>query len=194
MNFLQLFNRDNGLEVRLWTAIYRRCFGRLGPGSILSRAEQILNPQFIYIGAQVLLAHDARLDAIRAYAGQSYQGEIHIGDRTIIQPRVHLAAAAKLVVGSDTLIGSNVFITDHDHGFDQPNQHVAYQPLVVAPTCIQDHAWLGENVVVLKGVTIGHHAIIGANSVVTRTILPYAVAAGAPARVIRMRPETPSKS
>jgi acetyltransferase-like isoleucine patch superfamily enzyme len=183
----RLFNRDNGQEVRLWTAIYRRLLGRLGKGSILSRADQMLNPQHIFIGAQVGIAHGARLDAIRQFGGTAYGGEIHIGDRTSIQPFAHIAAAATLRIGCSVLTGSRIFVTDHDHQFADLDTPIAYQPLVVEPVSVEDFVWLGENVVVLKGVTVGHHAVIGANSVVTTDIPPYAIAAGAPAKVVKFR-------
>ncbi len=187
MQWIKLFNRGNGIETRIWTNLYRLFLGALGQNSVLSHAEQLLNPRYIYIGERVLLAHDARLDAIREYAGQPYGGEIHIGNDTIIQPRAHIAAAAKLLVGKHVLIASNVYITDHDHGFAQLDISVARQPLAVAPTRIEDFVWLGENVVVLKGVVIGHHAIVGANSVVTRDVPPNVIAGGVPTRVIRNR-------
>ena len=191
MNLIQLFNRDNGLEVRLWTAIYRRFLGSLGPGALLSHADRLRNPSCIYIGPRVMISHGARLDISRAYGGQQYDGELHIGEGTIIEPRVHIAAATKLTIGCHVLFASNVFVTDHDHGFLDPDLPISYQPLTVAPTRIEDWAWLGENAVVLKGVTIGRGAAIGANSVVTRDVPPFAIAAGVPARVIGMRPGAP---
>ncbi|MDQ6795887.1 MAG: hypothetical protein M3067_13940 [Chloroflexota bacterium] len=53
------------------------------------------------------------------------------------------------------------------------------------PVAIEDDVWIGANVVVLKGVTIGRAAVIGAGSVVTQDVPPYVVVAGNPARVIR---------
>lgn len=187
MQLIKLFNRDNGLEVRLWTAIYRRFLGRVGQGTILSRADQILNPHHIFLGDQVGIAHSARLDAIREFGGRTYPGEIHIGDYTSIQPYAHIAAAAPLRIGAYVLTGSRIFITDHNHDFADLELPVMYQPLAVASVAVEDCAWLGENVVILKGVTVGHHAVIGANSVVTRDIPPFAIAAGAPAKIIRFR-------
>lgn len=189
MKLIQLFNRDNGLEVRLWTAIYRQFLGSIGPGALISRADRLRNPQHIHLGPGVTIAHGARFDITHDASGQPYNGEIHIGEGTLIEPRVHIAAATKLTIGRHVLFASNVFVTDHDHGFLNPALPVSQQPLIVAPTRIDDWCWLGENAVVLKGVTIGRGAVIGANSVVTRDIPPFAIAAGAPARVLRMRPQ-----
>ncbi len=184
---IKLFNRNNGIEVRLWTAIYRLFFAQMGKGTIISHADQILNPEWIFLGAQVGIAHGARLDAWREFGDRRYAGEIHIGDRTSIQPYFHLAAAAPLYIGHDVLIASHVYITDHDHGFRQPNQHVGWQSLEVAPVRIGNFVWIGENAVILKGVTIGDNAVVGANSVVTKDVPPAVVVGGVPAHTIGLR-------
>jgi acetyltransferase-like isoleucine patch superfamily enzyme len=187
----RLFNRDNGLEVRVWTTLYRLCLGRVGAGTVISKADQILNPDRIFIGDQVGIAHSARLDAWLEFGGRPYAGEIHIGDRTSVQPYFHLAAAAPLYIGHDVLIASHVYITDHDHQFAETNLHVGYQPLAVEAVCIGNYVWIGENVVILKGVTVGDNAVIGANSVVTKDVPPLAVVGGVPARVIEYRSSPP---
>ncbi len=189
MKLIQLFNRDNGLEVRLWTALYRPFLGALGRGSMLSHAARLRAPRHLFIGSNVSIAHGARIDIIRGALPSSYQGEIHIGDGTIIEPRVHMAAATRMMIGKHVLFAANVYVTDHDHGFLNPDLPVMHQPLIVKATSIEDWAWLGENAVVLKGVTVGHGAVIGANSVVTRDVPPFAIAAGIPARIIKMRPQ-----
>src|SRR5262249_21496594 len=78
------------------------------------------------------------------------------------------------------------YLTDHDHGVD-PSLAPLAQPMVGAPTRLGDEVWLGANVVVLKGVSIGDRAVVGAGSVVTKDIPPDAVAVGVPARVVRVR-------
>ena len=185
----RLFNLAYRVQVRLWTLFYGVFLGRLGRGARLERVSLLTNPDRVFLGDKVGISHGARIEAFLDFRGQAHDASIHIGAGTSIQPYAHIAAAAELVIGCNVLMGSRVFITDHDHGFGDPSRHVGSQPLSVAPVRIEDFVWLGENVVVLKGVTIGHHAIIGANSVVTRDIPPFAVAAGAPARVIRLRPD-----
>jgi len=65
------------------------------------------------------------------------------------------------------------------------------QGVSTAPIVIEDEAWIGANVVVLAGVTIGKHCIIAAGSVVTKDVPPYSVAVGNPARVLKKyNPET----
>jgi acetyltransferase-like isoleucine patch superfamily enzyme len=92
----------------------------------------------------------------------------------------------ELTVGEETAIGPNCYITDHDHGSDVDVAPLL-QPMVSKPTRIGKFVWIGANVVILKGVTIGDRTIVGAGSVVTRSLPADVVAVGVPARVIRSR-------
>lgn len=183
----QWFNRSYGLQARFWSLFYGLFLGHRGRGARLERVSLLTNPERIFLGEKTAIGHGARIEAFTHHRQYRYDGSIHIGDGTSAQSFVHLAAAAKMEIGRNVLMGSRVFITDHDHDFADLETHIGNQKLNVSPVRIEDFVWLGENVVVLKGVTIGHHAVIGANSVVTRDIPPYAIAAGAPAKVIRIR-------
>ncbi len=122
-------------------------------------------------------------------------GEIRIGNRSYIG-RSHLVCYRRLLIGDDVIMSWGITIVDHDsHSVDwemrrddvrdwgqgQKNwEHIAHAPVVV-----KDKVWIGFNVSILKGVTIGEGAVIGACSVVTRNIPPYALAVGNPANVVR---------
>ncbi|MBA3263828.1 MAG: acyltransferase, partial [Thermoleophilaceae bacterium] len=72
------------------------------------------------------------------------------------------------------------------HRFDDPERPVPWQGFTSkGPTRVESNVWCGANVVVTGGVTIGERCVIGANSVVTRDIPAFSVAAGIPARVLR---------
>jgi acetyltransferase-like isoleucine patch superfamily enzyme len=95
-------------------------------------------------------------------------------------------------IGRHALIGSKVVIIDHDHGSldagfaEQRHVPPAQRPLVSKGDIrIGDNVWLGDNVVVLSGVSIGDGCVVGANSVVRTDLPAAAVCAGIPARVIR---------
>ncbi|MHC4297193.1 MAG: acyltransferase [Planctomycetota bacterium] len=90
-----------------------------------------------------------------------------------------IGCASKVTLGDNVRCGANTLITDTDwHGDDLRTGKDA-------PVVIEDDVWLGVNVTVLKGVTIGRGTLIGANSLVTRSLPADVVAAGAPARIIR---------
>ena len=105
---------------------------------------------------------------------------LSIGDRVYMNAGTSIEAYHQLIIGSDVLIGPYVSIIDDDRHQVEPAA-VQYK----GPTIVGDNVWLGRNVAVLPGVTIGDGAVIGVNSVVTRSIPPNSFAAGSPAQVIR---------
>ena len=96
--------------------------------------------------------------------------------------RLDLAAAERIEIGGDVLIGANVTIRDADHGHTLTDIHPIDQPLVISPVAIGPFVWIGQNVVILKGVEIGRGAVVGAGAVVTASVEPHAIVAGNPAR------------
>ncbi len=183
------------LRQRLWNLLYRPFLGSAGTGAVLEKPLMLTNPHRLFLSERVRIAQGARLENILQYGGNLYEGSIHIGEGTHIEPWVHICAAAPLHIGKNVLMASRVYISDNDHQFQNRSLPVLLQPLTVNPVQIEDNVWLGENVVVLKGVTIGEGAVIGAGSVVTKNIPPYAVAAGIPAAVKRMQtPPNPQKN
>jgi acetyltransferase-like isoleucine patch superfamily enzyme len=112
--------------------------------------------------------------------------KLSVGEGAYVNRRTMLDAIESLTIGRHVAIGPGCYITDHDHGSD-PSRPPLEQPMVSRPTVIDDWAWLGANVVVLKGVTIGQRTVVGAGSVVTRSLPPDVIAAGVPCRVIRAR-------
>ena len=89
-------------------------------------------------------------------------------------------------IGNDVLIGAFVQIIDTDHGIEKfPT--IREQQAIVGEVVIGNDVWIGAGAKILRDVHIGNGAVIGANAVVTQDIPPYAVAVGAPARVIKYR-------
>jgi acetyltransferase-like isoleucine patch superfamily enzyme len=169
--------------VAAWNRRLARSFAAFGPNSRIDwPLDALTEPDRIEIGRNVFMRAHARLEAVRATPG-ARAGRIHIGDDAHVEGYFSVSAADSVTIGRSVLIGSNVAIRDHDHG-TAPEEHRARQPLNAAPVEIGDFAWLGQNVVVLKGVTIGRNAVVGANAVVTSSIPDGAIAAGVPARVI----------
>lgn len=94
-----------------------------------------------------------------------------------------IGAAQSVCIGNNVLCGVNVTITDTDwHGVEPGTRRDIGRS---APVIIEDNVWIGMNTIVLKGVTIGRNSVIGAGSVVTKSIRENAIASGNPATVIR---------
>ena len=116
----------------------------------------------------------------------SDQVKLSIGHGTYINRHTFVDVIESLTIGANVAIGPGCYITDHDHGVD-PNRPVLQQEMVSQPTRIEDDAWIGAHVVILKGVTIGHRTIVGAGSVVTKSLPSDVIAVGVPAKAIRAR-------
>ncbi|HWV85247.1 MAG TPA: acyltransferase [Capillimicrobium sp.] len=111
---------------------------------------------------------------------------IRIGSGTFLNLGVMVAAMDLVEIGDHCMLANGCFVTDSNHRFDDPDMPVPWQGFTSrGPTRIGDNVWLGANVVVTSGVTIGERCVVGANSVVTADLPPFSVAVGAPARVVR---------
>jgi acetyltransferase-like isoleucine patch superfamily enzyme len=119
------------------------------------------------------------------------QPKIFIGAGTYINRNTFLDASLNITIGKECGIGPGCYITDHDHGTAADLPPLA-QALISQPTEIGDRVWIGANVTILKGVVIGSDAVIGAGSVVTRSIPAGAIAVGSPAKVSRYRLPQPT--
>lgn len=117
--------------------------------------------------------------------GQGDYPKIVIGDGCTFLHRFQCNAARSIRIGNNVLTASNVLITDSDHVVEPGVPVTQSTRFITKPVLIEDNCWLGQNVVVLKGVTIGHDSIVGANSVVTKDVPPCCVVAGNPAKVIK---------
>lgn len=117
---------------------------------------------------------------------QKFDPHIEIGDGVTATSHLHIAAFDRIVVEDDVLMASNVFICDGLHAFDSAEVPYRYQGFFrIAPIRIGRGSWLGQNVVIMPGVTVGELSIVGANSVVTRDVPPQTIVGGAPARVLK---------
>jgi acetyltransferase-like isoleucine patch superfamily enzyme len=118
-----------------------------------------------------------------------------IGQRTFIGNST-LVTAERIEIGSDVLISWGCTIVDHDsHHVEWArrrgdvdayrNGQKNWEGIAVRPVHIADKAWIGFNVIILKGVKIGEGAVVAAGSVVTRDVAPFMLVGGNPARPIR---------
>jgi acetyltransferase-like isoleucine patch superfamily enzyme len=111
---------------------------------------------------------------------------VRIGAGTFLNRNVMVASQELVEIGAHCMLANGCFVSDASHRFDDPEVPITWQGFETkGPSRIGDNCWLGVGVVVTSGVTIGERCVIGANSVVTKDIPPYSIAAGAPARVLR---------
>ena len=117
--------------------------------------------------------------------------KVEIGENVLAYHCLHIGAIDSVKIGSNVLIASGVYISDHSHGSysgvnqSDPLEVPVARPLFSVPVNIGDNVWIGENVSILSGVVIGDGAIIGAGSVVTKDVPSFSIAVGSPALVIK---------
>ena len=164
----------------------------------IARPRRIINPEYMFLGDNINIGPGSLLMAVKEYPGsfakhpekelvnQKFTPRISIGNRVTATANLQIAAHSDIVIEDDVLFASNINITDALHGYKHANEAYKYQPLFrIAPILIGKGCWIGQNVVVLPGVTIGIRSIVGANSVVTKSIPAQCIAVGAPARVTK---------
>ena len=197
MPFYRLLYRERSLRIsvfrRLATIFYyeplfrSRC-SRTGTGLQYIKLRQGLP---VFSGnVRVKLGNGVIVHSRATFAA----GHLHdaplvmVGDNTYLGPGLTVSVAERITVGSHCHISSEVSLYDNDtHPLD-PEKRVAHEPVAsedVRPVIIGDHVWIGEGVIVLKGVTVGDRAVIGAGSVVTKDVPTGSVVAGNPARVVK---------
>ncbi len=114
------------------------------------------------------------------------------GENFQMNDYVHITAMESVKIGNNVLLASKIYISDCSHGSYSGDENDSHpdsiphdRPLSSKPVVIEDNVWLGEFVSVLPGVTIGKGSIVGANSVVSKSLPPYVIAVGTPAKPIK---------
>ena len=116
------------------------------------------------------------------------RGLVEIGDGSSVAQNCSINGMSVGVrIGKNVMVAPNVVMVAFDHGHQIRSVPMKHQKNVEAGITIGDDVWIGANVTVTKGCSIGNGAIIGANSLVKYDVPAFAVAAGVPARVIRTR-------
>jgi len=159
-----------------WEFMRRQAFVRWPVhGNVL----EALREGRLEVGAGVLLEPGVWITAPGA-------ARVRIGAGSFLNLGVMVAAQELVEIGEHCMLANGCFVSDASHRFEDPALPVTWQGFdSKGPTRIADNCWLGANVVVTSGVSIGERCVIGANSVVTSSIEPFSLAAGAPARVLR---------
>ena len=110
-------------------------------------------------------------------------GDVLIGQRSRIG--MGNVLIGPVTIGNDVILAQNIVLSGLNHGYEDIHLPPHKQPVTKKKITLEDEVWIGANVVVVAGVTIGKHAIVAAGSVVTKDVPAYSVVAGNPAKIIK---------
>jgi acetyltransferase-like isoleucine patch superfamily enzyme len=150
---------------------------RIGRGTRVPKRTMVTWPHQIKIGADCILQPDIFFNYDHYWVpGPS----IVVGDKVFIGRGCEFNIRERITIGNGCLVASGCTFIDHDHGRDSATGCVNVECPGAAIT-IDDGAWIGANCTVLKGVQIGRHSVLGAGSVLTKSVPDREVWAGVPA-------------
>ena len=182
--FLGLYRFGVRARAKAFSLLAGRAFASFGARSVLQPPIRVDGEGRISIGAGVFMGPGCWLHVLEEDAADGVA--IEVGDGTSIVGDCVLSAVQSVRLGRNVLMARNVYVSDHMHAFDDTERAVLEQGVDrIGPVSIGDGAWLGQNVVVGPGVSIGRGAVVGSNAVVLDDVPDFAVAVGAPARVVR---------
>jgi acetyltransferase-like isoleucine patch superfamily enzyme len=167
--------------------IFKRRLKFLGDHSFISPFAILEGMDCISVGSSSHIARGTLIQATRSYLEDAFTPSIEIGDDVYIGQRCTISAAGPIVIGHGTTIGDQVYISGGRHGYEDPTSGVRAQRLITGSVIIGPRSWIGYGAFVAGTgeLEIGEHSIVGANSIVNRSVPPFTAVAGSPARPIK---------
>ena len=183
---------------------FKTLLGRVGSNVVFGRSIVLRHPRKIHLGNNVIIEDNCVLDAKGKnnkgiFIGNNVtigrncvlsckDGDLNIGDNTIININAFIQSAKRVDIGKDVGIGAYCYIMGAgDHIMTQTDIPIMAQGQIVKGITIEDNAAIGTGAKIKDGITIGRDAFIGAGAVVTKSIPEFSIAVGVPARVIKKR-------
>lgn len=164
-----------------------RYFKKHNPKALVDKTINLRLPKYIHC-EDVYIGKNSKLSCWDTYNNIKLNTipNITISSGFRATSNFSIQCANKVIIKENVLVASNVFIIDYNHGNNPLTKSYLQNPLDISSgVIIEEGCWIGNNVTILGGITIGKKAIIGAGAVVTHDIPEYCIAAGNPARVIK---------
>jgi acetyltransferase-like isoleucine patch superfamily enzyme len=159
-------------------------FKKYGKGSRIESAYY-LTPKYIELGKHVLISKNARIEGVNCYEGVKHNPLIILEDNVAIQQNIHLTCAKSIIIKCNTAIAANVTITDIIHPYEDIETPIERQKIRTKTVEIGADSKIYNNAVILPGVILGKHCVVGANSVVLAGNYPdYSIIVGSPAKIV----------
>lgn len=185
---MEIFKRYNIFQILELAYFFVRTKLMFRRAKIIRFPFDLRGKKYMNIGLGFTTGPGCRLEAYP----RNGEKVLFIGDNFQMNDYVHITAMEKIFIGNNVLLASKIYISDCSHGSylgnsddSHPDLIPIHRPMFSKPIVIEDNVWLGESVAVLPGVTIGKGTIVGANSVVSRSLPDYVIAVGSPAIPIK---------
>ena len=186
-----MWDKWKAAQLFMYTGYKSRMFQAFGRNVSLGRNTTYIGEKYISIGDNTSIGDHGRLTAYEYYekTKQYFTPLLTIGNNCNIGEHSHVTAINNITIGNNVLTGPRVLITDNAHGDSETSildKAPTARPLISkGGVIIEDNVWIGEGAMIMPGVRVGKGSIIAANSVVTKDIPAYSVAAGTPAKIIK---------
>lgn len=166
----------------IWAAravLYKCLFNHVGTPSYIGKPCFIEGRKRISIGSRTRIFPGIRIEAIGT-------GEVFIGENVVIEQNVHITSMnSKLVIGNDSTLAPNVFISNVEHDYSDTSKSVMDQGHVLKDTVIGDGCFIGYGAAIVAGTVLGKHCVVGANAVVRGVFPDNCVIVGVPGRIVK---------
>lgn len=170
------------IKRRVFAFLYGGAFKEFGKKVSIVDPDIIEGEEFISLEDGVSFNSGVWMSALKTHKNNP---SIMIKEGTTIGRFAHIIAIDEIVIENNVLIADKVYISDNIHSFNKIDTPIIHQEIEFkGQVSIGENSWIGENVSII-GAKIGKHCVIGANSVVNRSIPNHSVAVGIPAKVIK---------
>ena len=189
--FLRFAARNGMLNAKYarlgWRYLWRRYLTRAG------RRWETDGPVFFGKGLQIQIGPSGRVRFGRfAWIGDGtkircHEGEVAIGAKTVLGQECTISAYQRVRIGDECVIADRAMFIDFDHGIVDVERPIRSQGIYKRDVEVGSNVWVGYGACMLRGARVGDNSVLGTYAVVTKAVPANAVAAGAPAKVLRMR-------
>jgi acetyltransferase-like isoleucine patch superfamily enzyme len=169
-----------------------QAYKAFGKGSIMAfPSGSVFGERGMDIGQDTLIGQFVTMSA-GILPGQDFLGltVLKIGDRCVIGRGSHIVAHQSVTIEDDVWTGPYVYITDQNHGYEDPDAPIGSQFPENRPVSIGAGSWLGAGAIILPGAQIGRNVVVAAGSVVRGVVPDKCVVAGVPAKIVRTHTES----
>lgn len=167
--------------------IFKPFLRKLGKQVFISPYARLQHMQHISIGPRSCIGRGTLIQPITQYLAETFSPSIEIAEGVYIGNNCTISASAEIAIGDGVTLGDHVYVGGGRHGYEDPGNSVQNQNLVAGSVRIGKNAWIGYGCFIASTgeLEIGEHAIIAANSVVTKSVPAFTIVAGAPATPVK---------